>query len=132
MREECRVEIHADLAASGPVDPALEKLRRQRVAVDDFAFGMLGIERVKVQAMGSGDEAEGFVEIGAEMIGRARFPGIISGDGEPAAELSAGGFEPADVIALPAMEADRNCAERGQGFFGVDAEVGVLLAREVV
>jgi len=58
-------------------------------------------------------------------------PGVISGEGEPADELSAGGFEPADVVALPAMQADRNRAERGEGFLGIDVEVGVLLAGDV-
>ena len=55
-------------------------------------------------------------------------PGIVAGDGEAAAERFAGGFEAADVVALPAVERDRNLREPLEGRVGVDAERGVALA----
>lgn len=59
---------------------------RQDLVVIDLLAVELAVERVKVQAMFAGDEREGLVEIGAEFLGCAGFAGIISGDGDAAAE----------------------------------------------
>ena len=66
----------------------------------------LGVGGVEVEAVGAGDEGEGFFEVGAEFVGRAGAAGVSAGDGEAAADGFAGVLEPDDVVALPAVEGD--------------------------
>ena len=70
MREAGRIEIHADAATLGPVDPALEMLGRDLVAVDALA-AELAVERVQVEAMLAGNQRIRFFEIGPQLVGRA-------------------------------------------------------------
>ena len=43
----------------------------------------------------------------------------------PPLETFAGVFETADVVALPAVQGNRDAGELGHGGFGIDAEFGV-------
>ncbi len=118
------VEIHAHAVGFRPVDPAFEVFGLDLVAVHLFA-AELAVERVEVEAVFAGDERERRVEVRAEFIGRAGLAGVVAGHRDAAAEAFAGVFEAADVIALPAVERDRDAGERGHCGFGIDAHSGV-------
>ena len=59
-----RVEVHADPPGLRPVDPVLEVLGLERVALDLPAAG-LGIAGVEVQAMRAGQERQRLVQVGS-------------------------------------------------------------------
>ncbi len=48
-------------------------------------------------------ERERFVDIAAQLVAGAGFTRIPAGHREPAADFLPGRFEPADIVALPAM-----------------------------
>ena len=131
MGEAGGVEVEADLEALGPGDPVLEVLRAEGVAVHAPAAG-LGVGGVEVETVGAGDEGDGLLEIGPQLIGRAGASGVVAGDGEAVAERGAGVFKTAHVIALPAVHADGDGGEFLDGGFDVDAVLGVALAGEAV
>ena len=81
--------------------------------------------------MAAGDAGEGFFKIGAEFLRRAGAAEVVAGDGQAAAEFGRGVFEAADVVALPAVERNGNRGETVEGAIGIDAEFGVLFARNV-
>ncbi len=70
------------------------------------------------------DEREGFVQILLQFLDRAGFSGIVARGLNAASQRTAGAFKAADIVALPAMEGDRNGGERLQDGFGIDAEFG--------
>ena len=90
--------------------------RSTRLAAD------LGVDRVQVEPMRAGDQRERLFEIGAQLVRRARLAGIVAGDRQAAAELFARVLEAADVVALPAVERDRNRRQPLDRRVGVDAE----------
>jgi hypothetical protein len=85
MGEISGIEIEADLAGFGPVDPGLEMSGFELIAID-FRGGGLGIRGVKIEAMAARNQRERFIRIGAQFIGRAGLAGIVARDREPAAE----------------------------------------------
>ena len=123
-----RVEVHADPPGLRPVDPASEMFGLESVALDLPAAG-LGIAGVEVQAMRAGQERQRLVQVGPELVGRAGLAGIMAGDRQAAAELLAGVLESADVVALPAVQRDRDGREPCQGRIDIDAPFRVLLLR---
>ncbi len=131
VREAGRVEVHAAPGRLRPVDPAGEVLGAELVALDLLA-ARLGVDRVQVQAVRAGDERVGLVEVRAQLVGVARLARIVARGRDPAGELAAGVLEAADVVALPAVQADLGCGQGGQGRLGVDAEGGVALAGQGV
>ncbi len=72
------------------------------------------------------------IQVLAQFIGGARLAGIIAGGGDPAAQFAAGVFKAADIVALPAVQADGNFFQAGEGFFGIHAQGGVAFFGEVV
>jgi hypothetical protein len=91
------------------------------------------VEGVEVEAVLAGNEGENFFEVRAQFVRRAGAAGVVAGHGEAAARIAGGGgFEAADIVALPAVDRDRGAGEGLEGFFGVDAEGGVGFAGEVV
>ena len=58
--------------------------------------------------MPAGDQRQRLFEVGAQFVRRAGLAGVVAGDREPAAEFVARVFESADVVALPAMQGDRD------------------------
>ena len=118
------VEIHAHAVGFRPVDPTLEMLGLDFVAIDFFA-AELAVEGVEVQAVLAGNEGERLVEVGAEFVRGAGLAGVVAGHRDAAAEAFAGVFEAADVVALPAVEGDRDSGEFRHGGLGIDAEFGV-------
>ena len=75
----------------------------------------------------AGDQREGLDRVAAKFVGRAGLAGIIARDGQSAAELLAGVFEAADVVALPAMQRNGHGGQSLQGGFGIDAQRGIAL-----
>ena len=107
MREAGRVEVQAVLVGLGPIDPVREMLRAQLVAIDLAAAGF-GVHGVQVQAMLARDQAVDLVEIAAQLVGGARLAGIVARGRDAAAQLAADVLEAAHVIALPAVQAERD------------------------
>ena len=83
--EEGGVEVHPDPLRLRPVDPAAEVLGLERVALDLLAAG-LGVAGVEVEPVRAGDQRQGLVEVGPELVRRAGLAGIVAGDGQAAAD----------------------------------------------
>ena len=128
MSEVGWVEVHADPPGFRPVDPAAEVLGEEGIALDLLA-ARLGITGVKVQPMRAGQKRQRLVQVGSELVGRAGLAGIVTGDRQAAPNLLARVLEPTDVIALPAMERDRDRRQPRQGRLDIDAPFRILLAR---
>lgn len=126
MRETGGVEIHAHLVRLGPIDPVFEMFRLDFVAIHFFT-AELAIEGVEVEAMFAGDEGKRLVEVRAEFIGSAGFAWIVACHRDPAAESFGGGFKSADVVALPAVEGNRDGCEFLHRRISVHAHIGVAL-----
>ena len=80
------------------------------------------------------NEREGFIQVLAQFIKRARLAGVVAG-GLNAATAKCPAFllKSADVVALPAVQRDGNRFESFQGRFSIDAPRGVdLLCREIL
>ena len=92
----------------------LEMFGLESVALDLAAAG-LGIAGVEVQAMRAGQKRQRLVQIGPELVGRACLARIVAGDRQAASQLLAGVLEPADVVALPAVQRDRDGRRAAQG-----------------
>lgn len=84
---------------------------------------------MEIEAVFARNERERLVEIGAELGDRTGFAGVVAG-GLNAASGEAGirFFKASHIVALPAMEGDRNGFEVLEGFFGIDSEISVLFA----
>ena len=131
VREARRVEVDAVVVGPGPVAPGGEVLGPQLVAVDALAAG-LGVHGVQVEAMRAGEQLVDLVEVGAQLVGRARLAGVVSGGRDAARERLARVLEAADVVALPAVQAERNRRERRQRRLGVHTELGVAFAGKII
>ena len=131
MGEISGIEIHADAQPAGPVDPALEMGRLDLVAIDRPAAGVQ-IDGVQVEAMLAGDEAVGRLGVGAELVGGAGPAGVVAGGQDAAAGESAGPFEPAHVVPLPAVHGDGDFAQLAEGLVGIHAQLGVTLFGQVI
>ena len=94
----------------GPVDPPLEVRGLDLVALDFLSTG-LGIAGVEVEPVRAGDQRQRLVQVGAQLIGRARLARIIARHRQSAADRFAGVLETADIVALPAVQRDRNLGE---------------------
>lgn len=131
VREAGGVEVQAEALRFRPGNPVLEVVDFDGVAVDLFAaeFAVAGVQ---VQAVFAGNEGERHFQIGSEFFGGAGFAGVISGNGDAAAEGLGGVFEAGDVVALPAVEGDGDGGELAEGGFGIDAEGGVAFLSEAV
>ena len=131
MRKERRVKVQAETARLGPVQPAGKVLGGELVPIDAFAKS-LGVDGMKVHAVGAGNEGEGLVEVGAEFVGVAGFAGIVAGGLDAAAGKARGTLETADIIPLPAMQRNGDVAQCGQGAVGINAGGGVIFTGETV
>lgn len=105
--------------------------RTDLVAIDFFA-AELAVKRVQIQPVFPRNQRQRLVQIRAEFVRGAGFAGIIPRDRDTAAEALAGVFEAADVVALPAVQGNRDGGESGHGRAGVHAEAGVAGFRQFV
>ena len=81
------------------------------------------------------DEFEGTVGVKRKLIETDNlgiYGPMMQGLGQSAAEFRRGVFKAADVVALPAVERDRNRGETIKGAIGIDAKFGILFARECI
>ena len=130
MREERRIEVelHADLLS--PHDPRLEVLDVELVAVNDLVL-VDAVAGVQVHTVLAGNERERELEVLLQLLGRAGLARIVAGRLN-AARGATRSLEPADVVALPAMEGNGDLVEILQDLFRVNADLGILLLRFVV
>jgi hypothetical protein len=103
MREAGGIEIQADAERLGPVNPVLEMLRLDFVAVHLLA-AELAVEGVEIEPVRAGNERQRLLGVGAEFLGRAGLAGIIAGGHDAAGERAAEIFKTAHVVALPAVQ----------------------------
>ncbi len=102
---------------------------REFVARNRFCCAEVGIEGVKVQPVSTWNQRKRFVDVLPQLLNGAGLARIVAGGLDAAsAECSASGFKAADVIALPAVQRDRNRFQPLQGGFSVDAPGGVYFA----
>ena len=78
------------------------------------------------------DQAVRLVEVLAQLLGGARLAGVVAGGRQPAAQRTAACLEAAHVIALPAVQADRDRGELRQRRVGVHAQRRIPFARQRV
>jgi hypothetical protein len=98
----------------GPIHPAGEVFRLQVVALHPLAAGF-GVDGVQVEAVRAGDQAVGGVEIAGAVRRRcAPCRGSCQWPGRRPAQ-AAGVLETADVVALPAVQADGDARQPLQG-----------------
>ena len=64
------------LALAQSIQP-LEVRRLERVALDLLAAG-LGVAGVEVEPVGAGNQGEGLVQVGPELVGRAGLAGVVA------------------------------------------------------
>ena len=126
MAEAGGIEIEPELLLLRPFDPGAEMLARQLRSVGDL--GGIGVNRVEIQALGTGNQRSGFVHVRPELLGRAGPARIIPGRSDPAA-IARAAFEAVHVVSLPAMQRDRGLGQGLECFFRVDAEGGVAFER---
>ena len=126
VREIRRVEVQADAERLGPVDPAREVLGPDLVAID-LRAAELAVEGVEVEAVAARDERERLVGVGAQFVRRAGGSRVVAGGREAAAEFAAELLEAAHVVALPAVQRNRDRREPGERRLGVHAEFLVAL-----
>ena len=74
------------------------------------------------------NEAIGQVEVAAQLGGVARLARIVPGGRDAARQCGVRRFEAGHVVALPAVQAERDLAEGGEGLVGVHAQGGIALA----
>src|SRR5271167_4652193 len=103
MRKEGWIEVQSKPQRPGPGNPMLEMLDRQGIAPDFLPSGF-GVGGMEVETMFAGYQGKGFLEVAAQFLRRAGFAGVAPGDGEATAQCPPGLFEPAHIIALPAMD----------------------------
>src|SRR5262245_23572408 len=96
MRKERWIEIESKAAALCPVDPGGKMLRLQLVALD-LSAGVIGVDRVQVEAMLAGNQTECLVEVGTKFVDDACLTRIITRRLNAPAGQSCSAFKAADV-----------------------------------
>ena len=94
--------------------------RLDRVALHLFVG--FEVDGVQVQAVRAGQQAVDHVQVAAQLVGVARLAGVVAGGGDPAGQFAAGVLEPADIIALPAVQGDGNFCELPHGGLGIHTQ----------
>ena len=127
MREEGRIEIEPDLLSLRPVDPTLEMLGANLVAVDFLAV-ILKINRVEIESLSSRNERERLLRVGTQFIRRSRFAGIIARRENTARQFS-GAFKTGDVVPLPAVKRNLDLINALDSGVNVDSELSISFFR---
>ncbi len=99
--------------------------------LDRLAAG-LQVDGVEAEAVLAGNQAEGLVGVGPQLVGGAGPAGIVARGHDAAAGQSGRVLEAAHVVALPAVHGDGDAAQFGQRPIRVHAELGVALAGRLV
>ena len=132
VAEKRSVEIKADVVRLRPIHPSLKVFRFDLVSVDELG-AELAVARMEADPMRTGNDRKHLFKIGSELLDRLRFAGIGAGDlKSTAAELGIGSFKPADIIALPAMNRDRNPIKPLEDCIGINADRSVPFFRVLI
>ena len=94
----------------------------ERVAVDEAVLAEDRVVGVEVEAVRAGDEREGLLDVGHQLLRVAGAAGVVAGRLDAAGERAVV-VEADDVVALPAVHGDMELSEGLQGGLDVDAEV---------
>ena len=127
VSEERRVVIKPDLVLFCPVDPAAKRRNIVSVAV---GVRVLGVYRVQIQFVLRRRKRVNFFDIRAKFRRVSRRVRIVAGN--HVFGLRGLFLEPANVVALPAMQRDLDFGELFQRFVDVYAERRVAFFREFV
>jgi hypothetical protein len=94
----------------------------------------LGIEvdRVQVEALGPGDLRHRELGVGAQLVGGAGSPGVVAGALDAARQGAIRVLEAAHVVALPAVQRDRDLVEARERGVDVDIDGRIGLASQRV
>ena len=128
--EEGGVEIQAVALLHRPVGPGGEMLGLQGVAV--HVCIALVIAGVDVDLLRAGDEAQGEIHVGAQLLGGAGLAGIVAGGLDAAGQGAAGFLEAGHVVPLPAVNRNRRFVAQLHGFVDVHAVLGIQLLGHLV
>jgi AraC-like DNA-binding protein len=126
VREIGGVEIEAVQAVRvGPVHPRGEVLWLDGIPVHGFA-GEVGVDRVEIESVATGQKLENQFEIGAQLVKRAGLARVVArGLNTATGEGGIGFFKASDVIALPAVHGNRGGGQGGERGLNVHAQGGV-------
>ena len=109
VREECRVEVAAELPFLAKFRPFLEVFGFELVTVSPLAILEDRIACVKVHLRRAGYQAHHLIQVRHQLFGSPSASGIVACCLNAAGEGLAGvGVEASNVIALPAMQRDGN------------------------
>ncbi len=92
----------------------------------------LGVAGMQVEPVRPGQHRERLLKVRPQFGRRARFAGVIAGDGQPTAQRLAGILEAADIVALPAMDGNRYAAKLFKGFIGIHPQGGKTFPGEAI
>ncbi len=122
-----RVEIEPHRGGLGPVDPAREMFRFQRIAIDlsPAGFGVAGMD---IDLVLAGYEGEHLVQVGPHLVTVAGAARVVAGRHDPAAAGTVRGFEPGHVVALPAVDRDRDRQAGRDRLVGIHPQPRVVRA----
>ena len=126
MGEKSGIEIHAHAAVALAQSIQFLKCRAAFRCGPPLAAG-LGVAGVQVQAVRAGDQRQGLVQVGPQLVGRAGLARIIAGDRQAAAQFLARVLESAHVVALPAVQRNGDTRQTLHSPIHVHAPVGILL-----
>src|SRR5207253_11086482 len=130
VREAGGVEIQPEPPLLRPVDPALEVLWPDLIAVD----GTVGIQvdRVQVEALWPRDLGHRHLHVGAQLVRVPGTPWVVAGGLDSSRQGALRVLESPHVVALPAVQGNGNAIEAGQRRLCVDADRRECLARQRV
>ena len=126
MGEIGGIEIQTEAVLFGPGDPVLEMFGSDFIAIHLLA-AELAVEGVQVQPVFARHERQRQVQISAQFFRRAGLAGIVAGHGQTVAQRTAGVFETAHVVALPAVQRNGNRRESFQRMVHVHTQRGITL-----
>ena len=127
--EERGVEVQTDVILFRPGDPVGEVFRPDFVAADLLLAGF-GVERVQIEPLFARNQRQDFIDVAAELFRVAGPARIVAGHLNAAVQRAAV-LETGDVVALPAVQADRDLIQPLECRLDVDAEFPIHLLRGV-
>ena len=132
MAEEGGVEVDAQTVFTGELDPRIEVMGLDLVAVHLLAGGEDGVAGVQADALFAGHEAHGLDKVRLQFLEGAGSTGVVARGLDAAGKGAAAAFKADDVVALPAVDADGHVLQGGEGCFHIHAPRLVALLRALV
>ena len=126
VREEGRIEIDSETSLLCKLDPLVKVLGLYVVALDLFICYC--IYCVKIDALLSGHAGKSKIKVSHKLIGSGSLSGIVTGNLNSSGK-SGIALKAVYIIALPAMDRDRNICKLCKSRLGVNAVFGIDLFR---